>query len=168
MGDVSGLASAPYDGYGVSTGKDTTWYLAVPRLDVDPQDSGLASVATVSFGGGAYYYLGLHWGSMDTYNEIAFLKGGILQDTITGGPFPVGVNRNGEGEQLKTWSNSYVNIFTDFAFDSIELRSYDTTIGSSPYAFELDNLTVAVPVPGAVLLGMLGLSAAGIKLRKFA
>jgi len=36
-------------------------------------------------------------------------------------------------------------------------------------AFEFDNLAVAnVPVPGAVLLGFLGLGAAGLKLRKHA
>jgi hypothetical protein len=40
---------------------------------------------------------------------------------------------------------------------------------SEQYAFEFDNLAAGVvPVPGAVLLGMLGLSIAGIKLRKYA
>ena len=167
-GDVDGKASAPYDGELPGTGKDTTDYLAVPELDPSVND-GSASIATLSFGGGEYRYLGLHWGSMDTYNEIQFFLGAALQDTITGGPVASGgVNRNGDGQQLVSLANSYVNIFTDFNFDSIELRSYDTTIGASPYAFELDNLTVAVPVPGAILLGILGLSVAGVKLRKYA
>lgn len=161
-GDVSGKASAPYDGELPGTGKDTTDYLAVPDLDPSVND-GSVSIATVSFGGGEYSYLGLHWGSMDTYNEIAFFLGAVEQDTVDGGPTLLGgVNRNGEGEQLVRNSNSYVNIFTDFNFDSIELRSYDTTVGASPYAFELDNLTVAViPAPGAVLLGSLGVGLVG-------
>ena len=165
-GDVPGLASAPYDGELPGTGKDTTDYLAVPKLDIDPPNSGLPSIATVSFGGGNNYrYLGLHWGSMDIYNEIQFFLGGVLQDTVDG----LDVTRdNADGTQTDWENNAYVNIVTDFNFDSIELRSYDTPVGSAPYAFELDNLTVAVPVPGAILLGILGLSVAGIKLRKFA
>lgn len=47
--------------------------------------------------------------------------------------------------------------------------SYDLTfsgIGGDNVGLLLDNVSV-VPVPGAILLGMLGLSAVGIKLRKF-
>ena len=165
---ISGKASAPFDGEGGSgsTGKDTTNYLGVPGDDDDGNNNdGEMHKTTVSFGASNLRYLGLHWGSMDNFNEIAFLMGGVVKDTIDGDV----VNGDGNGDQWDPLSNRYVNIFTDFNFDSIELRSYDdSTPGTiSPYAFELDNLTVAVPVPGAVLLGLLGLSAAGIKLRKF-
>jgi len=49
-------------------------------------------------------------------------------------------------------------MFEDFAHPS-----YDT-IASAPDVY-FDDITF-VPVPGAVLLGMLGLSVAGVKLRK--
>jgi len=161
-GDVSGKASAPYDAELPGVGKDTTDYLAVPGSGTSADD-GSAFIAAVDFGGGQYRYLGLHWGSMDTYNEIQFFQAGVLQDKIDG----LDVTRdNAAGQQTEWVDNAYVNIFTDFAFDSIELRSYDTAVGASPYAFEVDNLTVAVPAPGAALLAMLGLSTAGVKLRR--
>jgi len=160
-------AARPYDAMSPGIGPDSTYYMAIPKPGIDPgANTGSASIATVSFGGGKYKYLGLHWGSQDNFNEIAFFLGGALQDTIDGDD----VNEDGNGNQTDPKSNRYVNIFTDFWFDSIELRSWDLgTPGTiDPYAFELDNLTVAIPVPGAVLLGLLGLSAAGIKLRRFA
>ena len=40
--------------------------------------------------------------------------------------------------------------------------------GGNYYEPEIDAVAGVVPVPGAVLLGMLGLSVAGVKLRKHA
>ena len=121
---------------------------------------------TVDFGVDNLTYLGLHWGSEDNFNEIAFYKDGNPIETITGSQ----VNGNGNGAQDATLANRYVNIFTSFTFDSIQIRSYEynTPQTIDPYAFELDNLSVAAPLPGAVLLGILGLGAAGIKMRKYA
>ena len=39
---------------------------------------------------------------------------------------------------------------------------------TAPGGVSLKELTVPVPVPGAVLLGMIGLCAVGVKLRKYA
>jgi len=61
-------------------------------------------------------------------------------------------------------TNLYVNFYNLPEFDAVRFLS-------SGWAFEFDNLAVGltpVPVPGAVLLGVLGLSIAGIKLRKLA
>jgi len=154
--DGKQVASAPYNAETTTSGKEDTPYFSVPKVATqDPKST------IVNFGGGSYYYLGLHWGSMDDYNKIYFMSGGSFTgDVITGAD----VLRDGLtylGDQENWYSNAYVNIFTDTAFDAIKIES-------TQYAFELDNLAVAVPVPAAVLLGFLGLSAAGIKLRKFA
>jgi hypothetical protein len=165
IGNAGSWAAAPYDAIGPSTGFDTTKFLAVPKPGSNyGANTGLPYIATVNFGGGEYRYLGLHWGSMDSYNEIGFFLGGVEQGVLTGNQ----VRGDGDGNQTDALSNRYVNIFTDFNFDSIELRSYDTTVGIAPYAFELDNLTVAVPAPGALLLCLIGLGAARLKLRKVA
>ncbi len=159
--DISGTAGRPFDPYG-TTGKDTTYYLAVPDSDTDDEPE----VATVFFGGGQYRYLGLHWGSMDLYNELALYDGAALVGILTGNDVTTGLVAL--GNQGNAADNAYVNIFSDTAFDRIEIRSYGEIggTGAQPFAFELDNLTVAVPVPGAVLLGLLGLSVAGARLRK--
>ena len=148
------VAAAPYNS--VTLSDDLGAYLSVP-LDITEATSP-QSVA-VDFGGSSYDYLGLMWGSMDSYNRIDFYEGTELVGFITGSD----VTRNGASGGQEEWeNNAYVNIFTGFTFDNI-------VIESESYAFELDNLAVAVvPVPAAVLLGMLGLGVAGIKLRKYA
>ena len=157
-GDQSGLASAPWSA--LDSAKDNTPYLSVPELTPNP-------FVTVDFGGGTYNYLGLHWGSMDEYNQIEFLSSGGVVETITGDLVWIGSGPAG-GQAIPN-TNQYVNFFSPSAFDAIRITSFggDGYPGTSaPYAFELDNL--AVPVPGAVLLGILGLSVAGVKLRKYA
>ena len=61
--------------------------------------------------------------------------------------------------------------FNYYGIDRLEFSSWGGTpnpdyIDIPGYHFAMDNFTV-VPVPGAVLLGILGLSAVGIKLRKY-
>jgi len=153
-GDLGGIASAPWSEPDLA--KDNTPYLAVPG-----EASATDPFVTVAFGAGDLYYLGLHWGSMDDYNMIEFLSGGptgSVVGTITGDQVWIGTGPSGAQAILQT--NQYVNIFSTRAFDSIKITS-------TSYAFELDNLAI-VPVPGAVLLGILGLSAVGLKLSKFA
>lgn len=161
-GDLSGTYGAPYDA--PSGSKDTTKYLAVPLSNTVAEPE----VATVYFGGLKYGYLGLFWGSMDLYNELVLFDGATQVGILTGNN--VSANLVAMGNQGNAADNAYVHIFSTLDFDRIEIRSYGLIggTGAQPFAFELDNLTVAVPIPGAVLLGILGLGAAGLKLRKYA
>ncbi|HCO95772.1 MAG TPA: hypothetical protein DIU00_17805 [Phycisphaerales bacterium] len=149
----SSHASGPWSHY--TSKKDATAFAAVPQTT-----SGTEPLqASVSFGAD-YRYLGLHWGSMDdgSWNqEIQLYDDGTCVATIPA-PLP------SDGGQTSFDTNKYVNIFLT------DGKVFDTAVfQSNQYAFEFDNLVVGtVPVPGAVLLGILGLSAAGIKLRKFA
>jgi len=137
--------------------KDITPYATIPFDNT----ASVPRQASVSFGAD-YRYLGLHWGSMDPavgeWSQNIFLyNDGALVATVTA-PVPA------DGSQALAATNRYVNIFLADGY------MFDTAVfQSNQYAFEFDNLAVGtVPVPGAVLLGLLGLSAAGIKLRKFA
>ena len=60
--------------------------------------------------------------------------------------------------------------FNYYGIDSLRFSSSGGTnagLGGAGEHFAMDNFTV-VPVPGAALLGILGLGAVGVKLRKFA
>jgi hypothetical protein len=148
-------AAAPWSHF--TGARDATPYATIPY----DSTASLPRQASVSFGAD-YRYLGLHWGSMDpedgTWSQNIFLyDDGALVATVFA-PLPK------DGGQADADTNRYVNIFlTDgYVFDTAVFQS-------NQYAFEFDNLAVGtVPVPAAVLLGMLGLSVAGVKLRKFA
>ena len=73
-----------------------------------------------------------------------------------GGSIVATIDRNTAG--------TFVGIANIGAFNNLVIRGWDQVSGVETFA--LDNAVYAVPVPGAVLLGMLGLSVAGIKLRK--
>ena len=147
------IAAAPYN---YITGfDDATHYYTVP---VDVTD--FPQSAAVVFGEGTYNYLGLFWGSMDNYNSIDFYLGSFENSpvaTVTGSQVSLDSANGGQTDPL---DNAYVNIYGIPDFDRIKLTSTN-------YAFEFDNLAV-VPVPAAVILGVLGLGVAGIKLRKYA
>jgi hypothetical protein len=144
-GSVSGNYAAPY--------LDVTNFFAVnsPLLQT-------GTTATVFFGGAKYNYLGLYWGSVDTYNKIEFFNGENIVAAYTG----LQIDSPANGNQSSLETNLYVNFYHVPEFDQVRF------ISTSP-AFEIDNLAVGhAPVPGALLLGLFGIVTAGIKLRKSA
>lgn len=162
--------AAPYNEDIMLSGADATQYYSVPEMipvDYEPgsQPTGDWYWSQVNFNlpaGETFDYLGLFWGSVDTFNTFEFLNGTDVVASFGGEIITVAGPAN--GNQSAPYSNLYVNFYDLPDFDAVRFLS-------TQYAFEFDNLAVGVnpiPVPGAVLLGMLGLSIAGIKLRKYA
>lgn len=145
-GSLSGSYEAPY--------LDTTQYFTVNSLSEQTGNS-----AIVIFGGAAYNYLGLYWGSINTYNKIQLLNSG----NIIASYLATDIMSMIDDEETISPSDRYINIYLDSDFDGIRFSS------TLP-AFEIDNLAVGVhaPVPGAILLGFIGLCIAGWKLRNYA
>ncbi len=147
-GSLSGKYAAPYNDV-LMSGPDATNYFATPK---DTQ----VLWSMVDFGGPTYNYLGLFWGSVDEYNKIEFLNNGVV---VPGGTFTgtaVLSPNPANGNQSAPSTNHYINFYGVPDFDAVRFTSLGGFGGSSPFAFELDNLAV-IPAPGALLLGLIGL-----------
>lgn len=111
----------------------------------------------------SFNYLGLFWGSVDTYNSIEFLSRGNVVARYTGQDVIAPYLAN--GDQSSAYTNLYVNFYSNSSFDTVRFISTSS-------AFEFDNLAAGnvthAPVPGALLLGILGISMVGLKFRRFA
>ena len=86
----------------------------------------------------------------------------IGSTTQTSGTFSF--DTTGMSKTSMGWTSKQWTFVADAANTTLQFMS--TTSGSG-YGPVLDDVSV-VPIPGAILLGLLGLSVAGIKLRKFA
>lgn len=154
-GTLSGAYAAPYIynnngvlfGNNQANGPDVTNYLT----------AGIDSV-TMMFSS-PQYYLGILWGSVDSYNTLSFYNGkpipANLIGSITGSDILAGAN--GDQGYLGTL---YENINSTTAFTSVVATS-------SQYAFEFDNVAfasfpVGVPEPATYALLLSGLLTAGL------
>jgi hypothetical protein len=107
-----------------ANGDDTTPYLI----------TGLGSV-TLTFSE-SQTYLGLLWGSVDSFNTLEFYSGATLVGTVTGSD--VLASPNGDQGVLGTL---YVNITSTIPFDRIVATSTGRT-------FEFDNVAFNPTIPG--------------------
>ncbi len=165
-GTVSGVGATPAN--------DTTCFGFGPGPS--PRNDG--SNATVRVDYSAFLdpnvkisYLGLYYGSIDTYNNIAFYSGGalvtggggILDDGVITGQEVLTEFGGSSGNQTSNNSNVYVNLFfaANETFDGFEFRT-------TGVAFEVDNIVTGltnrndVPEPGTLALLGIALAAIGV------
>lgn len=95
-------------------------------------------------------YMGLLWGSVDTYNTLQFYLDGVFLTQFTGGQVDPGAT--GDQGQNGTF---YVN-FAGGPFD--EVRAISTQ-----KAFEFDNIAVQSIPDGGATLGLLGAALLGLR-----
>ena len=133
-GSASGQNATPFG--------DTTQYASI-GTSATPQS---ATLLVSSFAN----YLGLYWGSIDTYNNILITYTDATTDSVNS--ILYGLLSPSNGDQGLNGSK-YVNIFTDKAIASV-------TFSSTQKAFEFDNVSIAaVPEPSTwamMILGFLG------------
>ena len=139
-GSASGQYAAPYISnsngslFGDPTinGVDTTNYITSGSTGATA-----GAAVTLSFPN-LELYMGLLWGSVDTYNTLSFYTGGAggtLIGTVTGSDVTATANGN-QGAN----GTYYVNITSSTAFDTVVATS-------SQYAFEFDNVSYSPTIP---------------------
>lgn len=142
---ISNSNGAPFGDPTVS-GPDTTKYVSAGN-----------ATATLTFSA-MQHYLGMLWGSVDTYNSLEFFLGATSVGLLTGAD--ITASANGNQGAMGTF---YANITSSLGFDRV-------VASSSQYAFEFDNVAYSpapssdVPEPAA--LGLLGLGLLGLGVRR--
>jgi hypothetical protein len=156
----AGLPASPiYTGGGLATGTvvgsaaplgDDTQYLSLGGAGrPSPVNIDLTSL-------GLQNYFGLYWGSIDSYNTVAFYNGAALINSFTGtqvAALATGLATADSGSQTDATANRYINFVSDNAgeyFNRIVLTSSQAAFESDNHAFR------AIPTP-ALLPGLVGM-----------
>lgn len=167
QGSVGGVAAAPAGDetcFGFGPAQASVGTSGAAKIDY----SGLLAGLSAQNSGAQFRisYLGVYYGSIDTYNNIAFYSGpsllkatsGLLTDGVLEGEEVLKELGGVSGNQTSDKSNVYVNLA--FApselFTAFEFR----TTGR---AFEIDNIWVGVTqIPEPASLALVGLGLVGV------
>ena len=129
---------------------DTTKYLAVSYPDK-------AGAVQLSFSEPEDYF-GLYWGSLDSWNSIAFFSNHAQIAAFTGTDIAELAGLAADGDQQSFASNRYINFYLGAA-------SYDrVALSTANFNFEIDNISFGDPpaeIPEPRALMILGLALGG-------
>jgi hypothetical protein len=156
--NVTGAMINPINNVGISAPPfgDTTHYLSIGSAAPPTETALLTLSAPVT-------YLGLYWGSVDTYNTISFLDS--LGNVIT----TTGLNNtNYTGSDILNPANGFQgaggSAYVNFFFSGGEVSK--VFFSSDQKAFEIDNIAAGVPEASTwamMILGFLGLGFLGYR-----
>jgi hypothetical protein len=143
-GTAAGISATPAG--------DTTNYLSIL--------GGRSETLTFS---GVQNRFGLYWGSIDSYNSVAFYLGNSATPFLTlfGNTLNAVPALGFDGNQAAALTNAYVT-FTGLSFDK-------TVLASSGNSFEFDNISYgvgAVPEPSTWAMMLLGFAGIGFAYRR--
>jgi hypothetical protein len=159
-----GIRNGGLGGVAANPAGDNTFFAFAPN-----QGGSLPASVAVDFSweqsqGYGLNYMGIYYGSIDTYNQIDFYSGNTLLYTVYGQEI-LQLLGGPAGDWLDDRSNVYVNMF--FA-PSEQWTSF--VLVSTGIAVEVDNIVVGhVPEPATMLLlgfGLVGLAGARRKFKK--
>lgn len=128
------------------------------------------------------------YGSQSVTHGVFQISFDVLPIVQACSDFYVFTQTTGDDFTIKAYDSTYGDRYAPNASALIDMQSWNFGTGSGSFAMSfsspvsllvfsdggwydiaIDNLQVTqVPIPGAVLLGLLGMTAAGVKLRKFA